>query len=193
MKKYSLGLKIIYQIIAFCSGFCSIGFSLILFFSACFIDQRSPNLVSACIFLAFGAVLLYSCYLVKHTAANEVRRILSGYNFKPTPGYEINRSDIGKYVGFDTVNGTILLFSTYDSLFKGKDISDLSGYEYRHGMIALKFNDVYFPYFVISAGGEAKNMAFCHKLDVLLSSSYKPQSDTGTSFSEFIQQKPLPN
>ncbi|CAI1072193.1 Uncharacterised protein [Serratia entomophila] len=190
MTKTQLYLKSFYLMFSLCAGAFFILSSLVLFIVS---DARS-NPAWPIFSLAIGAILIYSFYRTLKKSKEKTENIINSYicnNFMPTNGYEIKILDIGKYVGIDIKNGTILLLSTTDSIFKGVSTSELTGYECRGNMLTLKFNNVYLPYFKIHTGSESKCMDFGHKLDVILSSSYRPENESGNNFGEFVRNKSL--
>ncbi|EPC4490517.1 hypothetical protein ACRZXV_004772 [Serratia liquefaciens] len=190
MTKTQLYLKSFYLMFSLCAGAFFLLSSLILFIVS---DARS-NPAWPVFSLVVGLALIYSFYRTLQNSKKKTENIINSYicnNFTPSNGYEIKILDIGKYVGIDVKNGTILLLSTTDSVFKGIRAADLVGYECRGNTLTLKFNDVYFPYFKINVGSESKCMEFGNKLDVLLSSSYRPENEPGNSFGEFVRNKSL--
>ncbi|HHK8074346.1 TPA: hypothetical protein ACQVJT_001907 [Serratia marcescens] len=190
MTKTQLYLKSFYLMFSLCAGAFFLLSSLILFIVS---DARS-NPAWPVFSLVVGLALIYSFYRTLRNSKKKTENIINSYicnNFTPSNGYEIKILDIGKYVGVDVKNGTILLLSTTDSVFKGVRVADLVGYECRGSTLTFKFNDVYFPYFKINVGSESKCMEFGNKLDVLLSSSYRPESESGNSFGEFVRNKSL--
>ncbi|CAI1950072.1 MULTISPECIES: hypothetical protein [Serratia] len=190
MTKTQLYLKSFYLMFSLCAGAFFLLSSLILFIVS---DARS-NPAWPVFSLVVGLALIYSFYRTLQNSKKKTENIINSYicnNFTPSNGYEIKILDIGKYVGIDVKNGTILLLSTTDSVFKGIRAADLVGYECRGSTLTLNFNDVYFPYFKINVGSESKCMEFGNKLDVLLSSSYRPENESGNSFGEFVRNKSL--
>jgi hypothetical protein len=180
--------KSLYIFFALLAGIFLLGFSAILFI----ISDPRVNPAWSWGFLIGGVVLLYSCHYTRAHTKRKVNNIIAQFShegFKPTPGYEIDKSNIGRYFGVDTEHGTILLVSVFDKIYKGLTVSDLAGYECKGSVITLKFKDVKFPYFVVNAGSESKSMDFCLKLDVLFTSSYKPKSHSKHNFSEFVENK----
>lgn len=190
MTKTQLYLKSFYLMFSLCAGAFFLLSSLILFIVS---DARS-NPAWPIFSLIAGLALIYSFYRTLKNSKKKTENIINSYicnSFIPSNGYEIKILDIGKYVGIDVRNGTILLLSTVDSIFKGVHTADLAGYECRGSTLTFKFNDVYFPYFKINVGSESKCMEFGNKLDVLLSSSYRPENESGKSFGEFVRNKSL--
>ncbi|WP_202305904.1 hypothetical protein [Dryocola clanedunensis] len=92
------------------------------------------------------------------------------------------------YFGIDTKYGTMLMASTYDKVFKGIHFSDFSGYSCRGDEITLKFNDIKFSSFKLNAWNESKCMEFAHRLDVLLSGTYRPAKLPTSDFRKHVQQ-----
>jgi len=97
----------------------------------------------------------------------------------------------GKYIGIDKNNGTMLVISLGEkigNIASGIDFKDLLGYELSDCNLTLKFNNPNTPTFNINSNAKIKDI--CHKLDVFLSKSFKPEHDTGKTFSQFVQAKP---
>lgn len=116
-------------------------------------------------------------------------KVFFGDNFQPQNELEINRWDIGLYVGIDKNTGNILMISKSEKIVKGMGCKSLTGYECRGNSITLKFDDISFPCFTAYLSTEKESMAYCHKLDVILSPMYRPIKESGDDFSIFVQQK----
>ncbi|EHC1055537.1 hypothetical protein JT469_002843 [Salmonella enterica] len=136
---------------------------------------------------------------IKKIRKSEARRnmallaALKNKLFQPEEHLELYRWKRGKYIGFDDINKTILALDLYEKnpLIKAIDFNTWSGYECRGNIVTFKFRDINFPTFVIGFRSEGESMAFCHKLDVLLTPEYKPASNVGHEFSEYIKAKNL--
>ncbi|MEG9672557.1 hypothetical protein ACSJM2_23530 [Serratia marcescens] len=190
MTKYQNHLRTLFLLFTLTSGVGCLLFSMVLFIVS---DARS-NPSWPYIFLAIGVTFIYAFAKVQEKSKSKTRNAIEAFKcneFSPTKEYELKTLDAGKYLGIDVRSGTILLVSTTESIYRGKTILELSGYECNGNSLTLKFNDVYFPYFRISAGTESKCMNFGRKLDALLSSSYRPEKDSGKIFNEFVKQKSL--
>lgn len=190
MIKSRVFLKTLLLISLLCAGAYLIFSSIALFIVS---DSRT-NPLWPYAFLALGLGCIYSFYRINKKSDTKAAQIISGYfckNFTPTDGYEVKSLYDGNYFGVDTKNGTMLLVSTTKSIYKGMSIADLAGYECRGNMLTLKFNDVLFSNFTIGVDNERKCMELGHNLDVLLSSTYRPERDVGNNFSEFVQKKSL--
>lgn len=180
----------IYVVLAVMAGVSMAFFTLVMFVVN---DPRDPWFWPYLFFISTIAIF-YSAHAVHQFLKTKKQSVFYRFicdNFLPNPNYELNGWAIGKYIGIDTRHGTMLMVSSHDNVFKGKNIKELTGYECRGEMLTLKFNDIGFPTFRISVGTESACMAFGHKLDVLLSSSYQPAINTGRLFNDFVQQKSL--
>lgn len=141
------------------------------------------------------AIILFIRSLRKSEAKRNMAILASLKNklFQPEEHLELYRWKRGKYIGFDDINKTILALDLYEknTLIKAIDFNTWSGYECRGNIVTFKFRDINFPTFVVGFRSEGESMAFCHKLDVLLTPEYKPASNVGHEFSEFIKAKNL--
>jgi len=183
-------LKTLLLISLLCAGAYSTFSSIALFIVS---DSRT-NALWPYVFLAQGLGFIYLFYRINKKLDAKTDKTINGYfckNFTPTDGYEVKSLYDGNYFGVDTKNGTMLLVSTAKSIYKGMSIADLVGYECRGNMLTLKFNDVLFSNFTVGVDNERKCMELGHNLDVLLSSTYRPERDAGNDFSEFVQKKSL--
>lgn len=146
------------------------------------------------IFLIFISLLFVLLAKKKnHIEKVKCERVLSslkGKDFSPYGNLEVSMWRMGKYIGFDDKNRTILILSLFESpqVIKGFDFSFWTGYECKGSAITFKFNDVNFPCFVIAFRSEEDSMCFCHKLDVLLSPQYQSK-EVKDDFGELVQQK----
>lgn len=147
--------------------------------------------------IIFLIASLLSFLGIKKIRKSEARRnmallaALKNKLFQPEEHLELCRWKRGKYIGFDDKNKTILALDLYDknTLIKAIDFNTWSGYECRGNVVTFKFRDIKFPTFVMGFRSEGESMAFCHKLDVLLTPEYKPASNVGHEFSEYIKAK----
>ncbi|CAI1203947.1 Uncharacterised protein [Serratia quinivorans] len=190
MTRTRVFLKTLLLISLLCAGAYLIFSSIVLFIVS---DSRT-NALWPYVFLALGFGLIYSFYRINKKSDTKASQIINGYfcnNFIPTNGYEVKALYDGNYFGVDTKNGTMLLISTAKSIYKGMSISDLAGYECRGNTLTLKFNDVLFSHFTVGVDNEKKCMELGYNLDALLSSTYQPERDAGSAFSEFVQKKSL--
>jgi len=180
-------LRAFYYMAAWWAGLSSLGFSALLYL----INDSRVSRLWPFMFLVIGSVLIYSIYKMNRRTRTRVKDILKRFKcaeFSPDKDYEIVRIDTGMYFGIDTQYGTMLMASTYDKVFKGMHFSDFSGYSCTGNVITLKFNDLKFSSFKLHAWNESKCMEFAHRLDVLLSGTYRPAKLPTTDFRKHVQQ-----
>lgn len=171
-------------IIGFTGIFC-IGFSLLLFLSLGFGFM-------AVFFAATGVTLLVGLRVTLSLRKKKNEEVFSRFNndnFHPQNEFEINRWDIGNYVGIDTKTGNILLVSIPGKVIKGINWNKLMGYECKGNEITFKFNDLSFPFFKTYLSSEKESMEYCHRLDVLLSAQYRPTKESNIDFDNFVVNK----
>lgn len=171
-------------IIGFTGIFC-IGFSLLLFISPGF---GIWQFFFAAIGLTFLAGLRITLSLRKKKN-EEFFSQFNNENFHPKNEFEINRWDIGNYVGIDTKTGNILMISIPSKVIKGINWKNLMGYECKGNEITFKFNDLSFPFFKTYLSNEKESMEYCHRLDVLLSAQYRPTKESNIDFDNFVANK----
>lgn len=150
---------------------------------------------------ALGVTFLIVTFLIylsiKKIRKSETRRnmavltSLKNKLFQPEEHLELYRWKIGKYIGFDDKNKTILVLDLYNknTLIKAIDFNSWAGYECRGNVITFKFNDINCPSFVVGFRSEGDSMNFCHKLDVLLSPKYKMALGVGDEFSQIVAER----
>ncbi|EJS6905987.1 hypothetical protein NWL46_003911 [Salmonella enterica] len=148
------------------------------------------------IFLVSSLVMILFIRSIRRSEATRNMVILKSLKnklFQPEEHLELYKWKMGKYIGFDDKNKTILALDLYNknTLIKAIDFNTWSGYECRGSVVTFKFRDINFPTFIMGFRSEGESMAFCHKLDVLLSPEYKPASNVGHEFSEYIKTKQL--
>ncbi|EBL9189147.1 hypothetical protein DDG04_09205 [Salmonella enterica] len=148
------------------------------------------------IFLVSSLVMILFIRSIRRSEATRNMTILKSLKnklFQPEDHLELYKWKMGKYIGFDDKNKTILALDLYNknTLIKAIDFNTWSGYECRGSVVTFKFRDINFPTFIMGFRSEGESMAFCHKLDVLLSPEYKPASNVGHEFSEYIKTKQL--
>ncbi|EMO8006860.1 hypothetical protein WDQ52_005147 [Salmonella enterica] len=148
------------------------------------------------IFLVFSLVMILFIRSIRRSEATRNMAILKSLKnklFQPEEHLELYKWKMGKYIGFDDKNKTILALDLYNkyTLIKAIDFNTWSGYECRGSVVTFKFRDINFPTFIMGFRSEGESMAFCHKLDVLLTPEYKPASNVGHEFSEYIKTKQL--
>ncbi|EDV0528233.1 hypothetical protein NY70_004025 [Salmonella enterica subsp. enterica] len=148
------------------------------------------------IFLVSSLVMILFIRSIRRSEATRNMSILKSLKnklFQPEDHLELYKWKMGKYIGFDDKNKTILALDLYNknTLIKAIDFNTWSGYECRGSVVTFKFRDINFPTFIMGFRSEGESMAFCHKLDVLLSPEYKPASNVGHEFSEYIKTKQL--
>ncbi|EAV0145283.1 hypothetical protein EP546_21970 [Salmonella enterica] len=167
------------------AGVCCIGFSLLLFIN--------PGFGLWQIFFAMtGALLLAGLRFTLSLRKKRNESLFGKFNnenFHPDNEFEINRWDIGHYVGIDTSSGNILMISIPGKIFKGINCKKLMGYECRGNEITFKFNDLIFPFFKAYLSNEKESMEYCHRLDVLLSAQYRPTKESNIDFDSFVKDK----
>ncbi|WZX55867.1 hypothetical protein AAFR86_01310 (plasmid) [Salmonella enterica subsp. diarizonae serovar 58:r:z53] len=167
------------------TGICSIGFSLLLFISP---NVGLWQIFFATIGVALLAGLRFTLFLRKKRN-EDVFIKFNNENFHPENEFEINRWDIGHYVGIDTTTGNILMISIPGKIFKGINCKKLMGYECRGNEITFKFNEISFPFFKTYLSSEKESMEYCHRLDVLLSAQYRPTKESNIDFDSFVKDK----
>ncbi|EBH2327590.1 hypothetical protein FKE28_20870 [Salmonella enterica] len=148
------------------------------------------------IFLVSSLVMILFIRSIRRSEATRNMAILKSLKnklFQPEDHLELYKWKMGKYIGFDDKNKTILALDLYNknTLIRAIDFNTWSGYECRGSVVTFKFRDINFPTFIMGFRSEGESMAFCHKLDVLLSPEYKPASNVGHEFSEYIKTKQL--
>ncbi|EBN1688660.1 hypothetical protein DK986_23820 [Salmonella enterica] len=187
------------ELFIFLSGIISIGcaFLALMFLLLTLLEgQFNRDGAFGLTFLIISlAIILFIRSLRKSEAKRNMAILASLKNklFQPEEHLELYRWKRGKYIGFDDINKTILALDLYEknTLIKAIDFNTWSGYECRGNIVTFKFRDINFPTFVVGFRSEGESMAFCHKLDVLLTPEYKPASNVGHEFSEFIKAKNL--
>lgn len=187
MTRKGFYLRFFYYLIAWGSGLFLLSFSALLYL----INDSKVSRLWPFMFLISGVAIIYSIYKMNRRTRTRVKDILKRFKcdeFSPDKDYEIVRIDTGMYFGIDTKYGTMLMASTYDKVFKGMHFSDFSGYSCTGDEITLKFNDIKFSSFKLNAWNESKCMEFAHRLDVLLSGSYRPEKLPTTDFRKHVQQ-----
>ncbi|MGK2894457.1 hypothetical protein [Klebsiella michiganensis] len=190
MTKFKSVFANLYMISALMGGI-SLAFFTIAMFS---VNDPRVLWIWKYLFLLATIAIFYSVRLVNKKSVKANNSMFQRFfceNFRPNPEYEVIGYLNGNYIGIDTRHGTILMASAHKNIFKGKNIKELAGYECRGEILTLKFNDIDFPTFRMSLGNEPTCMAFGHKLDVLLSPSYRPAVNVGTAFNDFVRQKAL--
>ncbi|EAU2710215.1 hypothetical protein OE847_003801 [Salmonella enterica] len=148
------------------------------------------------IFLVSSLVMILFIRSIRRSETTQNMAILKSLKnklFQPEEHLELYKWKMGKYIGFDDKNKTILALDLYNknTLIKAIDFNTWSGYECRGSVVTFKFRDINFPTFIMGFRSEGESMAFCHKLDVLLTPEYKPASNVGHEFSEYIKTKQL--
>lgn len=148
------------------------------------------------IFLVSSLVMILFIRSIRRSETTRNMAILKSLKnklFQPEEHLELYKWKMGKYIGFDDKNKTILALDLYNknTLIKAIDFNTWSGYECRGSVVTFKFRDINFPTFIMGFRSEGESMAFCHKLDVLLTPEYKPASNVGHEFSEYIKTKQL--
>ncbi|HDO2701953.1 TPA: hypothetical protein P2339_002429 [Salmonella enterica subsp. enterica serovar Typhimurium] len=187
------------ELVIFLSGIVSIGcaFLALMFLLLALLEgQFNRDGAFGLTFLIISlAIILFIRSLRKSEAKRNMAILASLKNklFQPEEHLELYRWKRGKYIGFDDINKTILALDLYEknTLIKAIDFNTWSGYECRGNIVTFKFRDINFPTFVMGFRSEGESMAFCHKLDVLLTPEYKPASNVGHEFSEYIKAKNL--
>ncbi|EBB9773619.1 hypothetical protein CQK98_20240 [Salmonella enterica] len=171
-------------LIGFAVFFC-IGFSLLLFIS--------PGFGLWQLFFAVtGVLLLAGLRLTLSLRRKRNENIFGKFNnesFCPENEFEINRWDMGLYVGIDTRTGNILMISLPGKIFKGITCDKFMGYECKGNEITFKFNDLTFPFFKAYLSSEKESMEYCHRLDVLLTAQYRPTKESNIDFDSFVKDK----
>ncbi len=187
MTRKGFYLRFLYYVVAWGSGLWCLLSGIIMFF----VLHKNESILIPISVTAFGSAILYSIYKMNRRTRTRVKDILKRFKcaeFSPDKDYEITRIDTGMYFGIDTKYGTMLMASTYDKVFKGIHFSDFSGYSCRGDEITLKFNDIKFSSFKLNAWNESKCMEFAHRLDVLLSGTYRPAKLPTSDFRKHVQQ-----
>ncbi|ECG6807117.1 TPA: hypothetical protein ACWV4W_005462 [Salmonella enterica subsp. enterica serovar Muenchen] len=181
----SIILRDFTRIIAGFAGVFCIGFSLLLFLGSGFSLWQ--------IFLAItGIVLLVGLRITLSLRKKRNEGIFVKFNnenFHPENEFEINRWDIGHYVGIDTKTGNMLMISIPGKIIKGINCKKLMGYECRGNEITFKFNELTFPFFKTYLSSEKESMEYCNRLDVILSAQFHPTNESNTDFDSFVKDK----
>ncbi|ECI5214225.1 hypothetical protein DUQ17_19880 [Salmonella enterica subsp. diarizonae] len=171
-------------LIGFAGVFC-LGFALLLFIS--------PGVGLWQLFFAVIGITLIAGLKVTSSLRKKKNEEFffkfKNENFRPQNEFEINRWDIGYYVGIDTNTGNILMISLFGKVIKGNNCKNLAGYECRGNEITFKFNDLTFPFFKAYLANEKESMEYCHRLDVLLSAQYRPTKESNVDFDIFVKDK----
>lgn len=174
-------------------------FYAVIYLSIAILDINESFISAGTIGIVFLLASFFAFFGIRKIRKTEAKRnkavleSLKNKLFQPEEHLELYKWKMGKYIGFDDKNKTILALDLYNkkTLIKAIDFNTWSGYECRGNVVTFKFRDINFPTFIMGFRSEGESMAFCHKLDVLLSPEYKPASNVGHEFSEYIKTKQL--
>ncbi|EDV8900995.1 hypothetical protein BGD62_003616 [Salmonella enterica] len=195
MKKIYIYRELFIFLLSVISTGCA-GLALMFILLALFVGIFSRDFAFGLFFLVASLVMILFIRRIRRSEATRNMAILKSLKnklFQPEEHLELYKWKMGKYIGFDDKNKTILALDLYNknTLIKAIDFNTWSGYECRGSVVTFKFRDINFPTFIMGFRSEGESMAFCHKLDVLLSPEYKPASNVGYEFSEYIKTKQL--
>lgn len=191
MKKY-FHVRNIYYLVLMISAFGSFLFSF-LFSVPLLLGNDAEGFYGISIFLLIIGVL--SCYLFASGRKKQKSKAESYFSFfrcdSFIPDVEAHFWELGKYVGIDTKNRTMLLVSIYskDKIVKSVSLKSWRSYECRGNEVILKFDDFSCPTFTIHLKNEKESMCFCNKLDVVLSLVDNIGIDNSHEFSKVVQER----
>ncbi|EEP8163334.1 hypothetical protein WDQ52_005231 [Salmonella enterica] len=195
MKKTYIYRELFISLLGVISTGCA-GLALMFILLALFEGIFSRDYAFGLFFLVASLVMVLFIRRIRRSEATRNMAILKSLKnelFQPEEHLELYKWEMGKYIGFDDKNKTILALALYhkDPLIKAIDFNTWSGYESRENVVTFKFRDIKCPTFVMGFRSEEESIAFCHKLDILLTPEYKPASNVGHEFSEYIKTKQL--
>ncbi|AVX40641.1 hypothetical protein [Yersinia massiliensis] len=144
-----------------------------------YFDSRGHSGITYFSVTSLIAISLWTVlYFLRKSISNGIATIVANNtnsNFSPDKNLTFIDINNGKYVGIDSNSKAMLIVSLNNKEFANGFIAEFDewkGYELEDCNLTLKFNNIKRPTFNINSNAKIK--VFCHKLDNLLSSTYRP-------------------
>lgn len=179
MKRVKFKLMDISNTLLIVCGIFFIGISIFLF---CFTGTVFILFIASII----GCGAFFTAHTIKINAIKAIKKtknIHADINFKSDTDLEAINWRLGKYIGIDLNNKSIVLLDLNSSpnVTKTFSFDTLVGYYCEGGVIRYNFRDISLPTFIMNYKTEHNAYQACCKLDLILSNNYSLKSNLATA------------
>ncbi|WP_407862049.1 hypothetical protein [Escherichia coli] len=156
---------------------CGIFFISISIFLFCFTGSVFTFLIASFI----GCSAFFTAYTIKLNAIKTIKKqrdTHAGVNFLSDTDLEAINWRLGKYIGIDLNNKSIILLdlTIYPNKIKTFSFDTLTGYYCKGSIIRYNFRDISLPTFIMNYQNEHNAYQACCKLDLIISNNYSLKS-----------------